>query len=175
MTQTFVIPTLGQQGRPVVITGPFDGDSANTTVRVSTQDTENVRLLHPLAESARKAIFEAPTNVTGPCQLTLKEGTGETTADYRNIGVRLSAPKTNLMRSEQTVLTVQVTGLEGIKNPVPLQLDATGVITMDAGNSQNVRITPAEVNRDGTYTTTRAITGQQAGAFNVTASVIVTA
>ena len=184
-TPSFIIPPLGQQGRPIVITGPFDGNASNTTLRFGPmgstpqdfeKNTENVSvgfgLIRPLAESPRKTVFESPTNVTGPVQLMLKEGDAKTLAPYRNVGLRLNAPKTNLLKGEQTVLTVEVRGLEGITKPVSLQLDATGVITMEAGNAQKLRITPAEVNQNGIYTTTRAITGQQAGAFTVTATVL---
>lgn len=31
-TNNFNIPTLGQTGRPIVIAGPFDGDSSNTSI-----------------------------------------------------------------------------------------------------------------------------------------------
>lgn len=183
----FPLPTIGQQGRPLEIFGPFDGNSSNTTLRFgppksTVQDfekgTENVSggfgLIRPLAESPRKLVFESPSNVTGPVTILVKEGNGApTTGTMRNLGVQLSAPKTNLMRGERTTLTVEVRGLEGIKEDVPLQLDSKGVITMDGGNFQNLRIKPSEVTPEGRYNTNRAITGQQAGGFSVTATVIV--
>jgi hypothetical protein len=177
---------MGQQGRPVEIFGPFDGNSSNTilrygptnsTVQDFEKNTENVSggfgLIRPLAESPRKMVFESPPNFDGPVQLMLKEGDTTALAPYRSVGVRLSAPKTNLMRGERTTLTIEVRGLEGIKKDVPLQLDSKGVITMEGGNFQNLRIKPQEVTPEGRYITTRAITGQQAGAFTVTATVIV--
>lgn len=182
----FQLPTLGQQGRPIEIFGPFDGSASNTTLRFvpvgsTVQDfekgTESVSggfgLIRPLAESPRKLVFESPTKLTGPVELLVKEGNTETKGIYRNLGVQLSAPKTNLMRGERTTLTIEVRGLEGIRTDVPLQLDAKGVIQMDGGNFQNLRIRPQEVQPDGRYITTRAITGQQAGAFTCTATVIV--
>lgn len=179
-TPTFVIPPLGQTGRPMVVTGPFDGDSSNTNLdfdpglKPESVSEFTVGLEYELrAESPRKAVFEAPSNVTGPIEIKLKEGNVETKGTYRNVGVNLSAPKTNLVKGEKTTLTVQVSGLEGIKEDVPLQLDSKGVITMVGGNFQNLRIKPSEVKQDGRYTTTRAITGQQAGGFTVTATVIV--
>lgn len=176
MTPTFVIPQLGQQGRPIVITGPFDGNSSNTALNFNRDFEKNTESVSggfgQLAESPRTAVFRASTNFTGPVAVTLKEGSVETKGTYRNVGVNLSAPKTNLLKGERTTLTVQVSGLEGITKDVPLQLDSKGVITMAGGNSQSLRSTPAEVNRDGTYTTTRAITGQQAGAFSVTGTVV---
>jgi hypothetical protein len=177
---------LRQQGRPVEIFGPFDGNLSNTTLRYgpaksTVQDfeknTENVSggfgLLRPLAESPRKIVFEFPTNVTGPMGIMVKERDNVATGTARNVGVNLSAPKTNLQRGEKTVVTIEVSGLAGILKDVPLQLDSKGVINMEGGNFQNLRIKPEEVGLDGRYKTNRTITGVQAGGFNVTATVIV--
>jgi hypothetical protein len=178
---------IAQQGRYCAIRGPFDGDASNTTLRFippggNLQDfekgAENVSggfgLVRPLAESPRKIVFVSPVDLTGLADLVLKERDIVARRPYRSVGVRLSAPKLNLLRGERTTLTVEVSGLEGIKENVPLQLDSKGVITMDGGNFQNLRIKPSEVTRDGRYTTNRAITGVQAGGFTVTATVIVT-
>jgi hypothetical protein len=179
---TYQLPTIGQQGRPIEIFGPFDGNSQNTVlnwtaVRSKVQDfeknTENVSGGFGLiAESPRKAVFEAPTNVTGPLQLHLTEGTSVTSGEYRNVGVKLSAPKTNLLRGEHTTLTIEVSGLQGIKQPVPLTLESKGVITMEGGMYQPLVIQPSQVGPDGRYTTTRGITGVQAGVWAATATVV---
>jgi hypothetical protein len=179
-------PSLGQQGRPLEIPGPFDGSFDNTTLRFgpvgsTVQDfeknTQSVSggfgLIKPLAESPRKLVFESPTNVVGPIQVFVQEGDRKTTGTFRNLAVNLSAPKTNLMRGERTVLTVEVLGLKGLKDDVPLQIDSRGVISMDGGNFQNLRIKPSEVTPEGRYITNRAITGVRAGGFEVTATVIV--
>lgn len=181
----FVFPAIGQQGRPVQIFGPFDGDTGNTMIQIQPcnppadfeKRSESVRggfgVIRPLAESPRKLIFHAPINFAGSSNLNLKEAGIERAGPYRNVAVKLSAPKTNLVRGERTVVTVEVRGLEGIQNDVPLQLDSRGVITMDGGNFQNLLIAPSEVSSTGIYTTSRPITGQAAGGFNVTATVIV--
>jgi hypothetical protein len=182
----FRLPEMGQQGRPLEIFGPFDGNVSNTTLRfgppTSTvqdfeKETENVSggfgLIRPLAESPRKVVCESPTNVTGPVQIFVNEDGKTSTGPHRNLRLDLSAPKTNLTRGEKTVVTVEVRGLEGIKKDVPLQLDSKGVINMEGGNFQNLRIKPSEVTPEGRYTTNRAITGVQAGGFSVTATVIV--
>lgn len=180
----FIIPTLGQTGRPMVITGAFDGNSANTTFnwtvpRSIAQDSgkpsENVSGGFGLiAESPRKAVFRAPANVIGPMALRLTEGSTQTTGNYRNVGVNLSAPKTSLLRGESTELRIQVTGLEGLTQPVPLTLESKGVITMTGGNYQPLIIQPSQVGADGSYSTTRSITGVQAGGWGATATVVTT-
>lgn len=182
----FNIPTLGQQGRPLEIRGPFDGNASNTTVRFGPagstapdfeKNTENVSggfgLIRPLAESPRKIVVESPAKVVGPIQVLVNEGDKKTTGAHRSLGINLSAPKTNLQRGERTTVTVEVRGLEGITQDVPLQLDSKGVITMEGGSFQNLRIKPSDVTPDGRYTTNRTITGVQAGGFSVSGTVIV--
>jgi hypothetical protein len=175
----FRLPAIGQQGRAVEIAGPFDGDFSNTTLDwKATQDfeknTENVSGGFGLiAESPRKAVFRSPYDITGPVEINLKEGSVETKGVFRNVGVRLSAPKTNLQKGEKTTLTVEVVGLAGIQTGVPLQIDSRGVINMEGGNFQNMLIPTTSILPGGRFTMTRTITGQQAGAFSVTATVIV--
>lgn len=162
----YQLPKLGQQGRPVEIPGPFDGSFENTTLKVGGQDVTK------LTESPRNLTFQSPTNVTGPVEIVLKEGNVETKGQYRNVGVRLTAPKTNLLKGENTSLTVRVEGLQGISQDVPLRLEKSGVVTMQGGDVQTKSIKPNEVQADGSFTMTRRMTGQQAGAFSVTATVV---
>jgi hypothetical protein len=179
---TVQLPTIAQQGRQIEVIRPFDGNSSNTSLnwtkpRTRPQDfeknTENVSGGFGLiAESPRKAVFQSPSNVTGPMQVTLKEGTRETKGTFRNVGVNLSAPETNLRKGQKTTLTVQVIGLEGLTKPVPLTLTYGGVITMDGGNYQPLMIQPSQVGADGRYTTTRGITGMQTGGWEATATVV---
>jgi hypothetical protein len=104
--------------------------------------------------------------------MTVKEGDKQSTGNFRNVGVNLSAPKTSLRRGESTELKVEVQGLEGIKEPVPLTLKSQGVITMTGGNYQPLTIQPSQVGGDGSYATTRGITGLQAGGWTATATVV---
>jgi len=180
------LPSIGQQGRLIEIYGPFDGNSSNTSLnwtrpRSAAQDfeknTENVSGGFGLiAETSRgKAVFECPAKVTGPIEITLTEGNTKTTGTYRNVGVNLTAPKTNLRKGEHTELHVEVNGLQGLKQPVPLTLDSTdstAVITKEGGPYEMLMIQPSQVGADGRYTTTRGITGIQAGGWNATATVV---
>ena len=170
---TIVFPLLTQQGRASVIHGRFDGDLANTGLARPPFGQDLGGPIKVLAESPRQLVFVAPEDMTGPYSINIKEGDNSFTGNSRNIGVRLSAPKLNLLRGEKTTVTIEVSGLAGIIKEVPLQLDARGVINMDGGNFQNLRIKPEEVKLDGRYTTNRAINALQAGGFSVTATVIV--
>lgn len=161
----FNLPTIGQNGSSVEIKGPFDGNLRTTDIKVGGQPVTK------LAESPRSCVFTSPDQNFGPADITLKENNVETKRPYRNIGVRLSAPKTSLLKGETTSVTIEVSGLQGIKEDVPLHLESKGVINMAGGNYQYLSIRPQDVT-DGRYTTTRAITGQQAGSFGVTATVL---
>jgi hypothetical protein len=181
----YEIPTIGQQGRPIEIIGPFDGNTTNTKLMYGPKgssipdfekNTENVTggfgLLQPLAESPRRCVLTAPTNVTGPIELFVKDGQTQTTSPYRNVGVNLSAPKTNLLKGEHTELHVEVNGLQGIDKPVPLTLQSNGVITVEGGMYQPLVIQPSQVGADGRYTMARGITGVQAGGWSATVTVV---
>jgi hypothetical protein len=182
---TVQLPTIGQQGRPIEIIRSDGKQNITlnwTKVRSTVQDfeknTENVSggfgLIdgNPIAASPRKAVFVCPTNVTGPIEITLKEGDKETKGTFRNVGVNLSAPKTSLQKGESTELHVEVNGLEGLTKPVPLTLESHGVITMEGGSFQQFMIQPSQVN-NGQYTTTRSATGVQTGVWGATATVVV--
>jgi hypothetical protein len=161
----FQLPSLGQTGRLLEIKGAFDGSSANTKVTVGGKP------LQTLAESPRKCVFESPRDVTGLTEVQVNEGGREGRGDYRNLDLRLSSPKLNLSRGEKTTLTVEVTGLAGIRSDVPLQLEKTGTVTMERGDVQHLQIRPPDVNANGSFVLTRGLTGVLPGGFNVTATV----
>lgn len=161
----FRLPTTGQNGRSIEIEGPFDGNLRTTDIRIGGQPVVK------LAESPRSCIFKSPEQNFGPTEITVKEGNVEHKGHYRNVGVGLKADTTFLQTGQRTTVTIDVSGLQGIKEDMPLHLEARGVINMDGGNYQYLNIRPQDVKPDGRYTTTRTITGQQAGGFGVTATV----
>lgn len=158
----FQLPAMGQTGRPVTISGPFDGDLGNTGCNISDQTAQ------PLAESPRKAVFLSPTNVVGPAEIKLTENDTTKTGPFRNLAISLTAPKTTLLKGETTTLTVKVEGLQGLNESVPLQLDCAGAVNMSGGNSQNIQIQPNGVQSDGSLTQTFTLTATQAGAWAAT-------
>ena len=129
--------------------------------------------LDVIAESPRKAILENPAVTAGMSRIAVNEGNTQTEGPFRNLKIDLTAPKTNLLKGESTVLHIQVLGLEGVKGPVPMTLTASGVITMEGGATQQIVITPSQVGSNGSYVTTRKITGSEAGGWTATATVII--
>lgn len=125
-----------------------------------------------IAESPRGAVFNTPNSVIGETTLTVGEGKTSTSGAFRNIGIGLSAPKTSLLKGEKTTLTVQVLGLSGIKEPLIVEMVATGPVNTDGGNNQNIEIKPSQVKGDGMFSMTRDLTAIEAGPFNVAVSLI---
>jgi len=166
--EEFDLPTTGQQGRPVEVRGPLDGDSATTRISVGGNDLEI------LAESPRQVVARNPSGQpVGPSEIEVREKDQVVGGEFRTLGIQLSAPKLNLLRGEQTTLTVTVTGLEGLKESVPLELEnkSSNVIQMSGGEVQRLTINSSQV-QGGSYTTERPLTGVQPGAFSITGTVI---
>ncbi len=161
----FRIPEIGQQGRPVEVLGSFDGDFSTTNLSVGGEELEK------LAESPRKVVARNNSNKTGPTQLAVQEQGRTAHGEFRSLGIRLSAPKLDLLKGEQTTLTITVLGLEGIEKSVPLVLEnrSSSVISMGGGNLQRISISPSQVQGD-TYTTERPLTGIRRGAFTIVAT-----
>lgn len=163
---SFVLPTIGQTGRPLSISGPFDGDASNTKCTIGSAPCEVI------AESPRKVVVSSPVSTVGQTTISVIDGKNNGNGAFRNIGINLSAPKTSLLKGEKTTVTIQISGLDGIAASVPVQVVTTGVVNMDGGNNQVLDIRPAQVRADGTFRVNKEITGTQAGSFNVTATVL---
>jgi hypothetical protein len=162
-----LLPVLGQAGRPLEIPGRFDGSFTNSSAEIGGR---KARLL---AESPRKLIVETPAGVVGPTTISVREGDAQSTAPFRNVGINLSAPRTNLLKGEQTTLTVMVEGLAGLSEPITIQItnSTPGVINLAEGDVQTIAIKPEEVQPGGTYTATRTVSGVKAGSFGISSSV----
>ncbi len=163
---TFKLPTLGQAGRPIEIQGPFDGDSSNTKATVGGTQAG------VLAESPRKLIVESPSDAVGPSEIKVTKNGTTSTGPFRNLKIDLTAPKTSLARGESTELHVQVSGLEGITQPIPIQLQnqTPSSVNLAGGNTQNIVIQPSQVQTGGTFPWSGNLTGTGNGPFIVTAS-----
>lgn len=167
---TIHLPTLGQAGRPLGIQGVFDGDSANTGVKIGGAGAQVI------AESPRKAVVKSPPNIVGPAEISVTENGATATGAFRNLKIDLTAPKTSLLKGESTELRVQVSGLEGIAEPVKVELQnqTPSTVNVAGGNTQNIVIAPTQVQSGGTFPWTTNLTGTGSGSFNITARVTTT-
>ncbi len=166
-TPNFMIPLLAQSGRPLLITGPFDGDSSNTKVQIGGTDGKVI------AESPRSAVVEIPGTVVGPNNINVNDNGHSATGNFRAIKIDLTAPKTSLMKGESTELHVEVQGLQGITQPVPVQLQnqTPQNINITGGNTQNIVIQPSQVTTGGTFNWSTNIVATGSGGFNITGTI----
>jgi hypothetical protein len=157
--------SIGQQGSPHNVSGTFDGDGTNTKITINNSPGQL------LAESPRGLVFRSP-DIVGPVKVTINDNGNVSQGTYRNLGLQLSAGNLQLKKGESTTLTVRVTGLAGIREDVPIWMVKSGVVSMSGGDYQHYKITPGQIGADGTYVTTRTLTGLVEGGFGVTVTVM---
>ncbi len=167
-TPNFIVPELGQSGRPFVITGLFDGDSSNTNINIGGDGAKVI------AESPRSAILEIPRTVLGANNIVVNDNGNSTTGSFRALKIDLTAPKTSLIRGESTELHVEVQGLQGITQPVQVhvQNQTPSNINLAGGNTQNIVIQPQQVTSGGTFNWNTTVTGTGTGGFNITGTIL---
>ncbi|SRR5260370_1658498 len=164
---SFELPSFAQPGRPVEIKGRFTGDAGQTGVKMGGKDAK------VLAESPRKVVVRVPPDLVGMSGIEVFEkGQPVAKGEFRSIGVKLSAGKTNLLKGERTQLSITIYGLEGLKEPVSLRLEnnSPGVVTIKGGNVQTFSVDPKQV-VDGQVLLTRTLSGIRPGAFAISAFV----
>lgn len=164
----FLLPNLAQAGRPLEIQGPFDGSMENTTAMLGGTPAA------VLAESPRACVLNNPLMEPGPQTCEIHEGSKTASGPFQNLGLRLSAPKTNLMRGEKTNVTIAVVGLSGLsQDAYPLAIELTN-LSPDVVKFDNLdRPTYATAIRatdvtDGAWSTQLPISAIRAGNFTLT-------
>jgi hypothetical protein len=164
----FTLPTGAQQGKVIEVTGGYDGLFRNTDYLKIGGTSLTI-----LAESTRKKVARDTSETIGPTKIESGENGKVTECPFRNLGIRLSADKLNLLRGDTTTLHLAVVGLADINQDVPLDLvnDSPSIIAMSGGNDQHMTIRAGDVQVGGTYQTDRTLTGIMRGSFNVSAIV----
>jgi len=167
-SQTFTVPTGGQQGRLIEIPGRFDGSFSGTdAVKLGN------KVIHTLTESPRRRVSRDDSDDLGPTTVTLIEHGNSSECPFRNIGISLTADKLNLLKGETTTLHIKVLGLKALTESVKLEVTnySPGVISMAGGNQLSFSISPEQVAADGTFSVDRTLSSIMAGNFNITATV----
>jgi hypothetical protein len=159
----FRFPQIVASGQPFPINGPFGGDFAKSSLVIGGQPATKI------AESPRTLIAAPASNVTGRTSYQLNENGVAVTAPCNVVSLKLTAPKTQLRKGEHTAVHVQISGLDGIREPAPLRIVnlTPGVVTLAGGPTQELNVGPGDVRPDGTYATDREITALVAGSFSI--------
>jgi hypothetical protein len=152
--------------KPLSIPGNFDGNAENTRV------TLNGQPINIIAESPRQAIFDCPVGMTGPVDIIVTDPNGVASARTNLVGISLSAPKTNLLRGERTVIKVEVMGLQGLREPLSINLTASANVKLQGGNRQTIKIDPAKADASGVVRREFGLQSKAPGPFSVTGDLL---
>jgi hypothetical protein len=160
------LPPEVQIGRPAIVRARSDGRLRDKAVYVGEAPADL------LASSPRQTVFRVTQTTFGQLPMRFVDSGKTTEGVVRALGVRLSATNTQLVKGQRATLTTTVTGLAGITEPATLMFkNLTPSTVQIEGGSPRITIQPRDVKADGTYVESRRLTGIQAGAFQIVASV----
>ena len=163
----FNFPNFARTGAANVISGPFDGDAENTSIKAAGVACAVV------AESPRNAVMLIPSSMKlGVSTVELSEPNQKAEGPTRMVSVLISSPKATLARNEITSVTIKVDGLMGVlpnKAPMVILENLTPkVIDLEGKIKHFIFVKPEE---DGTYLRTFNVQSILAGNFAVSATV----
>ncbi|MCB1056677.1 MAG: hypothetical protein KDD11_14340 [Acidobacteria bacterium] len=170
-SELYRIPRFTQGGDALVVRGRFDGDLANTAITIGDAAAP------VLAESPRTAVALAPRRPVGPVEIRIVEAGTTAVGQLRNVDVQVSAPKSTITTGERIDLKIEVSGLEGLEQPLRIELiNHTLVLAhfLEHGLQPTFEIQPADVQAGGRYTLTVSLEGSQGGTFDVEARLVPT-
>lgn len=164
----FDLPELVQRDHIFLIRGPFDGDLANTKVRIAGQPAEKI------AESSELLVLRNVTRKLGRVSATVADGALRQRFVFNSIEVTLSAPKGAGRPGETMPVQVKIEGLQGMRQPFPVTLynHRPEVATLPGGAEPlNRMVHPEEVDADGVFALNLDATVKSAGEMSVLAAV----
>ncbi|MCP5045755.1 MAG: hypothetical protein GY940_01185, partial [bacterium] len=146
--------------------GKFDGDFANTDVRIEGKE------LTKWAESPRQVILSSPRDVVGNTTINLKEEDRLDQCAFRNLSLESQIGKANLLKGEKTNIKIIVSGLEGLNKSIPFNIvnKTPAIVTMIPEGP--IAITPGTVQPGGFFTFESLLTGVTPGNFLISATVV---
>lgn len=120
--EPYRIQPICRPGQPIVISGPFDGDAANTNVSIGGQSAV------VLAESPTGSILQNPSANPGKMSITVHEGSRDQTLTTNNLTVKLTMDQKTLVQGQMSEAKVTLEGLEGMpRQAFPLRLQLTNL------------------------------------------------
>jgi len=121
-----------------------------------------------LAESESGIFFTSP-KVPGKSDLQFINEGEITEAEINILVLDLSVGKTNLKHGEATTLSIDISGLEGLEENVPLDVtnNSPSNISLEGGDIQQIIINPEIDAPAGNYSNTILIQASQSGNFSL--------
>lgn len=159
----FDLPKLGVVGRPYEIRGPFDGDMANTSVRISGAP------IPPLAESPGKAVCFTP-GLLGKGRIECREGDRTASEQVQLVTFSLTIADAVIKTGETTTANVRVGGLADMgTEPLRCLLISQNpeIVGMEGGDVVPLTISPQEVGSDGSFRKQVRVTAHGVGKYTI--------
>lgn len=171
------LPEMIQAGSPTPVFGPFDGNSSTTHVQIGGQECR------VLAEMPGKAIVMSPANVVGMTTYSIQKAALEGKGETRVLRIVHSLKPIEQRNGATGKWSVQVAGLQGVKDDVPLKFEiglprpglfeATPPYSYFISSEQWRFIEPKEIRKDGTFAAERTIERIVEGPLDATAALAV--
>ena len=158
-----MIPGHVLSGSPMTISGPFDGNAANTQCTIGKQPA-NI-----LAESPRSCIVAFPSDANGMQETKIIEfGNEPCSKIVSGVQMNVTAGKLNLLKGEKTYIDVSITGLQHLPDTALLSLtnSTTGIVVMQPSNMIAFPLSPDSVG-SGTFNRRFDIQSIRTGSFSV--------
>jgi hypothetical protein len=155
------VGAVSPAARPMSIPGFFDGNAENTRATYNGQPVEVI------AESPRISVLNCPPGMTGPVEIIVTDPKSTVTAETNLVGIKLSAAKLNLLRGEKTVVSVEIMGLQGLREPLSVNLKASPNVRLGGGNSQTIKVDPLKVDASGVVRRQFSLQSKVPGPFEV--------
>lgn len=159
----FAIPKISVVGRPMAITGPFDGQMGNTTVKASGLT------IPPLAESPGKAIVGS-ANLLGKVNVECTEGDQTATAVSQFVTFNLQIADAVIRTGQSTTANLRVGGLAdlGTESLSGLLVNHDpGIVELEGGDVVPLSIGAGDVGTDGSYRKQLRVTARGVGIYEL--------
>ncbi|MCK5057905.1 MAG: hypothetical protein KAT34_14705 [Candidatus Aminicenantes bacterium] len=143
--------------------GKFDGDFSNTLVWIGDKKT-SLR-----AETARRVIFTGPEEPIGLTTFKFMEGESGGECRYHNILLETSVGKAVIKKGKETELYISATGLEGLREKIPVTIENLTPDVVEMKGSGTLFIRPADVQAGGLYAYKTQLTAIKSGRITIRA------
>ncbi|WP_353777245.1 hypothetical protein [Winogradskyella sp. 3972H.M.0a.05] len=144
----------------------FDGNACSDCVTLSGNPVAVI------AESENMLIVRIPEGLQGRQMLSITEDQNTYEQDLNVLQLSLSVGQLNLLRGQQTDLSITVFGFEGLDESIPLELtnNSQNNISLQDGNAQEILIVPSE-NPSGVFQSVQTIRAIDNGSFSISANI----
>lgn len=166
-TKEFWTPPVMQMGRPLQISGPFDGNASNTAAVFNGLPAVVV------AESPRSTIALAGVRNPGGVKIELVENGLRANLTSACTDLKLTTEARTMLKGQRTKLRVDVTGLASVpESAYPLSLElhnlSPAVVSLSgpAGNHRALALQVADV-KQGTWSQTFDLVALADGPFQI--------